>query len=163
MTEPQSPFTTRADWIPVSLPKGTDPEVIDERADEVTAGLDDSERERVQQAVAGDERVVRGSGSAAGSGWRPGGALGIAVPRNAQVHLGVPGKGMIVCATRQICADVYERIIALRPDWHRDDIRKGKIKVLYTRRAWRCRGDPEACPSAVSEQGRPGPGQERRR
>ena len=26
--------------------------------------------------------------------------------------IGVPGKGMIVCATREICADLYERIIA---------------------------------------------------
>lgn len=38
--------------IPVTLPEGIDPETIDERADEVTAGLDESERTRVQQAVA---------------------------------------------------------------------------------------------------------------
>ncbi|MGH3982337.1 MAG: hypothetical protein ACRDST_06540 [Pseudonocardiaceae bacterium] len=37
--------------IPVSLPAGIDPEVIDERADEATTGLDDSERQRIQQAV----------------------------------------------------------------------------------------------------------------
>ena len=46
--------------------------------------------------------------------------------------IGVPGKGMIVCATRDICADLYERIIAIKPDWHSDDIDKGKIKVVYT-------------------------------
>jgi type I restriction enzyme R subunit len=46
--------------------------------------------------------------------------------------IGGPGKGIIVCATRQICADLYEQIIALKPDWHSDDIAKGKIKVVYT-------------------------------
>ena len=46
--------------------------------------------------------------------------------------IGVPGKGMIVCATRDICADLYERIIGLKPDWHSDDVNKGKIKVVYT-------------------------------
>ena len=37
--------------IPLDLPAGVDPDVIDERVDEATAGLDDSERERIQQAV----------------------------------------------------------------------------------------------------------------
>jgi type I restriction enzyme R subunit len=46
--------------------------------------------------------------------------------------IGVPGKGMIVCATREICADLYEQIIGVRPDWHSDDFAKGKIKVVYT-------------------------------
>jgi len=46
--------------------------------------------------------------------------------------IGVPGKGMIVCATREICADLYERIIGIKPDWHSDDIDKGTIKVVYT-------------------------------
>ena len=46
--------------------------------------------------------------------------------------IGGPGKGIIVCATRQICADLYEQIIAIKPDWHHDDIDKGKIKVVYT-------------------------------
>jgi type I restriction enzyme, R subunit len=37
--------------------------------------------------------------------------------------IGVPGKGMIVCATREICAKVYERIIVIKPGWHDDDDR----------------------------------------
>ena len=39
---------------------------------------------------------------------------------------------MIVCATREICARLYEEIIALRPEWHSDDVDKGKIKVVYS-------------------------------
>lgn len=38
--------------IKLNLPKGMDSEKLDEAADDVTAGLDDSERERLQQRVA---------------------------------------------------------------------------------------------------------------
>jgi type I restriction enzyme R subunit len=43
-----------------------------------------------------------------------------------------PGKGMIVCATRDICARLYDEIVALRPDWHSDADDLGKIRVVYT-------------------------------
>ena len=46
--------------------------------------------------------------------------------------IGIPGKGMIVCATRDICAELYEQIIAIKPDWHSDSIERGKIKVVYS-------------------------------
>jgi type I restriction enzyme, R subunit len=49
-----------------------------------------------------------------------------------QKFIGGPGKAIIVCATRKICADLYEQIIAIKPDWHHDDIHKGRIKVVYT-------------------------------
>jgi len=42
------------------------------------------------------------------------------------------GKGMIVCMTRQIAVDLYSPIIALRPQWHSDDLDKGVIKVVMT-------------------------------
>ena len=42
------------------------------------------------------------------------------------------GKGMIVCMSRRICADLYNEIIALRPEWHSEDDLKGKIKVIIT-------------------------------
>lgn len=117
--------------IPVNLPDDLDPEVIDERADEATAGLDDSERERVQQAVAvmnelyGAPDRLRVLADDLVGHWES---------RSVQMRkfIGVPGKGMIVCATRQICADLYQQIIAIRPDWHADADDKGKIKVVYT-------------------------------
>lgn len=46
-----------------------------------------------------------------------------------------PGKGLVVCATREICANLYEQIVALRPEWHDRADAKGRIKVVYT-------GDP---------------------
>ncbi len=42
------------------------------------------------------------------------------------------GKGMIVAMSRRIAADLYAAIIALRPDWHNDDLDKGVIKVVMT-------------------------------
>jgi len=43
-----------------------------------------------------------------------------------------PGKAMVVAMSRDICARLYEAIVALRPDWHDDDPKKGAIKVVMT-------------------------------
>ncbi len=42
------------------------------------------------------------------------------------------GKGMIVAMSRRIAVDLYNEIIALRSDWHSDDLNKGVIKVVMT-------------------------------
>ena len=42
------------------------------------------------------------------------------------------GKGMIVCMSRRIAADLYGEIVKLRPVWHSDDLNKGVIKVVMT-------------------------------
>ena len=42
------------------------------------------------------------------------------------------GKAMIVTMSRRIAVRLYEKIVALRPDWHSDDPSKGKIKVVMT-------------------------------
>lgn len=42
------------------------------------------------------------------------------------------GKAMIVAMSRRIAADLYKEIIAIRPDWHNDDLTKGAIKVVMT-------------------------------
>lgn len=42
------------------------------------------------------------------------------------------GKGMIVSMSRRIAAELYNAIIAIKPEWHSDDLRKGKIKVIMT-------------------------------
>ena len=42
------------------------------------------------------------------------------------------GKAMVVCMSRQICVDLYDEIVRLRPDWHDDDVAKGKLKVVIT-------------------------------
>jgi type I restriction enzyme R subunit len=42
------------------------------------------------------------------------------------------GKGMIVVMSRRIAVRLYEKIVALRPDWDSDDPALGKIKVVMT-------------------------------
>jgi len=42
------------------------------------------------------------------------------------------GKAMIVAMSRRIAAELYNEIIALKPEWHNDDLTKGAIKVVMT-------------------------------
>ena len=42
------------------------------------------------------------------------------------------GKALIVAMSRRIAADIYKEIIAIRPNWHNDDMTKGAIKVVMT-------------------------------
>ncbi|MBL0049667.1 MAG: type I restriction endonuclease subunit R [Bacteroidetes bacterium] len=42
------------------------------------------------------------------------------------------GKALVVAMSRRIAANIYKEIIALRPNWHNDDLSKGVIKVVMT-------------------------------
>jgi type I restriction enzyme, R subunit len=42
------------------------------------------------------------------------------------------GKAMVVAMSRDICAHLYNAIVALRPDWHDADPEKGVIKIVMT-------------------------------
>lgn len=42
------------------------------------------------------------------------------------------GKAMIVCMSRRICVEVYNRIVAAHPDWHADEDAGGAVKVVMT-------------------------------
>jgi len=44
----------------------------------------------------------------------------------------VEGKGMIVAMSRQIAVELYDAIVALRPQWDNEDPTKGAIKVIMT-------------------------------
>ncbi|MDT8440806.1 MAG: type I restriction endonuclease subunit R [Desulfuromonadales bacterium] len=44
----------------------------------------------------------------------------------------VEGKGMIVAMSREICVQLYNEIITLRPEWHDPDPEKGAIKIVMT-------------------------------
>ncbi|OGU58714.1 MAG: DEAD/DEAH box helicase [Ignavibacteria bacterium GWF2_33_9] len=41
-------------------------------------------------------------------------------------------KALIVAMSRRIAAELYKEIIAIRPNWHSDDLTKGVIKVVMT-------------------------------
>ena len=42
------------------------------------------------------------------------------------------GKAMVVCMSRRICIELYDRLARLRPDWCHEDDDKGKLKVIMT-------------------------------
>lgn len=48
--------------------------------------------------------------------------------RNATMN----GKAMIVAMSRDICVRLYNALVALRPEWHNEDIEKGEIKIIMT-------------------------------
>ncbi|NCC51700.1 MAG: type I restriction endonuclease subunit R [Spartobacteria bacterium] len=49
------------------------------------------------------------------------------------------GKAMIVCMSRRICVDLYNQIVALKPEWDDQDFGKGAVKIVMTGSA----SDPE--------------------
>ncbi len=43
----------------------------------------------------------------------------------------VDGKAMVVGMSRNICVDLFNQIIKIRPEWHDSDHRKGAIKIVF--------------------------------
>lgn len=42
------------------------------------------------------------------------------------------GKALFVCMSREICVQLYNAIIKLKPNWHNTDTQKGVIKIVMT-------------------------------
>src|SRR5690606_2253467 len=49
-----------------------------------------------------------------------------------QRRAAIEGKGMAVCMGRTICMDLYDEIVALRPQWHSEADEEGCVKVIMT-------------------------------
>jgi len=117
--------------IKVLLADAVTEEQLDSAADEVTEGLDDAERARIEQGVAVVNAVYGAPARLTAlaedlvTHWEQ---------RSEQMRpfIGGPGKAMIVGGTREICANLYTAITALRPDWHSEDLTRGRIKVVYS-------------------------------
>ncbi|MBM4729159.1 HsdR family type I site-specific deoxyribonuclease [Rhodococcus hoagii] len=110
---------------------GIDDEALDDAAEEATGQLDEADKDRLQRSVAvldtvyGAPQRLEVLADDFVKHWE--------TRREAmRPFIGGPGKAMIVCATRNIAARLYDDIIALRPDWHDDADDKGRIKVVYT-------------------------------
>jgi len=123
--------------VKVGFAEGLDDEAIDEAADEATAGLDDTERDRIERSVAvvnaiyGAPARLKALAADLVEHWES--------RREAMFELlgtpdrpATPGKALVVGATRRICADLYAEIVGLRPDWHSEDLSAGRIKVVYS-------------------------------
>lgn len=42
------------------------------------------------------------------------------------------GKAMVVCMSRRICVDLYDQLVALRPEWHSENDDAGILKIVMT-------------------------------
>jgi type I restriction enzyme R subunit len=98
---------------------------IDEEFEEVTEGQEDFEREKNKAKWSRLEAIV-------GSPNRIKKLAEDIVNHYEEKSKTIDGKAMIVCMSRRICVDLYDEIVSLRPDWHSDDVDKGKIKVVMT-------------------------------
>lgn len=104
---------------------------IDGAADAAVIGLDDIERRRVQQEVTvlnalygAPERLKKVARDLV-EHWKNRRAV-------MNEYIGGNGKALIVCATREIAANLYEEIVALEPEWESDALDQGVVKVVYS-------------------------------
>lgn len=98
---------------------------IDDEFEEITEGQEDYDKEKYKSKWSRLEAVV-------GSPNRVKKLAEDIVSHYEEKAKTVDGKAMIVCMSREICVKLYDEIIALRPEWHSDELEKGKIKVVMT-------------------------------
>ncbi|SPF69400.1 Type III restriction enzyme, res subunit [Propionibacterium ruminifibrarum] len=126
--------------IEVRLDDDMSAEKLDELADEQTSGLDDEARERVERSVAelnaiygAPERIDALARDIVEQWERRRGAMTeFLAPTGPDENPDPHGKALVVCATREICARLYARIVELRPGWHCDQDDRGLVKVVYS-------------------------------
>jgi type I restriction enzyme R subunit len=98
---------------------------IDAAFDEVTEGMEDNEKAK----FAGKWSTLE---SLAGASERLDELAALIVDHFDKRQQAISGKGMIVCMSRRICVELYNRITKLRPAWHDPADDKGKLKVVMT-------------------------------
>jgi type I restriction enzyme R subunit len=100
-------------------------ESLDELADEITENAEEDDAIRAKSKWARLEAIV-------GAQERLDIVAADIVEHWERRRAELFGKAMIVAMSRRIAVELYERIVALRPDWHDDDPDAGRIKVVMT-------------------------------
>lgn len=98
---------------------------LDALADEITEQVEASDAARAKSRWARVEAIV-------GADERLALIAQDLVDHWEKRHSNLLGKGMIVTMSRRIAVALYDKIVELRPDWHSDDPKQGKIKVIMT-------------------------------
>lgn len=98
---------------------------IDATFDEVTEGMEDSEKAKVGGKWSTLEAL-------AGAAERLDELARLIVDHFEKRQQAIQGKAMIVCMSRRICVELYDKIRQLRPDWHDAADDKGSMKVVMT-------------------------------
>jgi type I restriction enzyme, R subunit len=117
--------------IKVALAQGVSEDDLDQAADEATLGLDDVERSQIEKSVA-VINAVYGAPERLATLAQDIVAHWTTRSEEMRKFISSPGKAFIVGATREICANLYDEIIKLKPEWHDDAVDKGAIKVVYS-------------------------------
>jgi type I restriction enzyme R subunit len=126
----------------IELPETEKPK-IDAEIDELTEDEASNEQERIKRKWATVEALV-------GSEKRLAMVAADLVAHFEDRVAALDGKAMIVCMSRRICVALYKQIVSLRPDWHNEDDKDGKIKIVMTGAA----ADPPAWQSHIGTKGR---------
>ncbi|MCB1005070.1 MAG: DEAD/DEAH box helicase family protein, partial [Acidimicrobiales bacterium] len=98
---------------------------IDDRVEDVTETAEPDAAERAKTRWARLESIV-------GAGERLDLVAADIVEHWEARRANLLGKAMVVGMSRRICVELYERIVALRPDWYDPDPTKGRVKVVMT-------------------------------
>lgn len=99
--------------------------LIDEEVDELTEDQEEGARERTKSRWAALECLV-------GTESRIQKIAGDLVTHYETRNSAMVGKAIIVCMSRDVCVQLYNAIVALRPDWHDADSSAGSIKIVMT-------------------------------
>lgn len=102
-----------------------DYEAIDALADEITEQVEEEAARKAKSRWARLEAIV-------GAEDRLDLIAGDLVEHWEKRREAMIGKAMIVTMSRRIAVGLYEKIVELRPEWHDDDPKRGKIKVVMT-------------------------------
>ncbi len=98
---------------------------LDDEVDDLLEGEELSRQDKLKAEYAQKEAIV-------GNGERLN-TIALDIIEHFEARQGtIEGKGMIVTMSRSIAVDLYEKIVAYRPDWHGEDDQAGKIKVIIT-------------------------------
>ena len=98
---------------------------LDELADEITSEVEEDEARKAKSKWARLEAIV-------GAEDRLDIIAADIVQHWEKRREAMLGKAMIVTMSRRIAVRLYEKLVALRPDWHDDDPMAGGIKVVMT-------------------------------
>ena len=98
---------------------------IDPQFEEVTEGEETARKEKLRARWAQLEAVV-------GTDKRLELVANDLVRHFEQRCEALEGKAMVVCMSRRICVDLYDKIVAKRPEWHGEEDGQGAIKVVMT-------------------------------
>lgn len=100
-------------------------DAIDDEFDDATVGSEEEISERLKskwakvEAIVGSDKRIKELASDIVTHWE--------ARRDV-----LAGKAMVVTMSRRIAVDLYDAIIALRPEWHSDDDATGAVKVVIT-------------------------------